>query len=1233
MISGPILTDCLWSLRNLRSSSVTFPGDEAGLKRKRRAVNHGDTGEDGWGDSGSETETAPAAAPRTRPKNAHGRFAPKSRKRREKSAASFTGSDAASKKRSQRAVMSVAAELAHQAGNNHENIQKVVAELVTGHTGNPIVRKALAPMKKAAEASEVAMAAFTNNARGVADSRVQGGRGTSEQRDAAAQQIAALHAPGMSARAIERAIDFALSEDITSNPTGYFEFKGRDVVHHFPDSHSVYSGPQTGTVLHYSHNERADGRAWEDGRDSANKWHVLFGDDCTEVVMDRDAVIKGLVPEDPASSSGAMRKKLAWAMLERKTNPGGSRGAGWAPPVIHGHSDPICQNIPVVKLVCETIIGSANIIGVKRDAQCSPPGRQLPKPSTDTRAALEADPSRVPDLVVPESGVGWLELAPAEQDTRRSIHRTMTSGSTVHSMLHEKDSDDLSPLDRLCKPCSGGCDECPHGVKTIRLRYIYTIWERFLWFVRRFDRSCRDICVCSDCQDIFYLTTAINSLTNSSHTASSLFRSTLCPVVEKFTFDCGQPSDDTDDTDGGGYDLSMPKRDCLLGECDDCPGLDLHLTPDQAEATCQWMAYRPVFEGYRLSADGKFIKKNVKRERLQKSNGKGLETAAAEALSSFASHKRLVMWQHPAVREVKQQGVAFHGDFIARWGGPELYQQMGSEICPSEVGGMAVVVTRPWQAGYDDDDIPLNSDGMVEEHHVVMFDFGKDPTLFVTNQKAPVTEACFDLIILRHYLPNGYDFDQHGIGMPDATGGFLSLISDRCACQFLCADHFGAMMTWVNPGHSPNTRGVGSGPSEHDVAGSTLEDRARAAKMLIESDVAAAPAPVAIGDEAIDKIIADTSLSTSTKLKLLLNLKELRRHWGAAAHGKYTGDGLGGVIKQLMDELVMGWLGDANKATCETPSAEWFVTKLTESYKKPKGASSVWKSRRDGVTTAAVFFHHLAPSFVEQIEDEFLHYATVKPPSGAPVTSKIQEMRFTAGQYLQFEARDTSCACKGCVARPIPGPCTRASQVPGLRQYTLESAGPGVSDDGGEEDEENFAALHGSKAGDIAAFDVHDAQLTQDTTARRDNDDDGGHIAWLMVLSKPAFPLSRPARDSRREGRLLPAGTLVCEGNFLEYTHVKKRGRSEWERGGKLPDAANEYYAAAPTALLAVDVPGSRCLGHFYMDAGIEVSDVASRLMAKMRKPDQPEPLEDKVYKVSAACDAVMQTKIGIYSA
>jgi hypothetical protein len=72
--------------------------------------------------------------------------------------------------------------------------------------------------------------------------------------------------------------------------------------------------------------------------------------------------------------------------------------------------------------------------------------------------------------------------------------------------------------------------------------------------------------------------------------------------------------------------------------------------------------------------------------------------------------------------------------------------------------------------------------------------------------------------------------------------------------------------------------------------------------------------------------------------------------------------------------------------------------------------------------------------------------------------------------------------------------------VPALLQYSLTRAGGGVV--------ENFAALHGSKAGDIAAFDVKDAELSQDTVARRHNDDDAGHIAWLMLLARPAFPLA-----------------------------------------------------------------------------------------------------------------------------
>ena len=103
----------------------------------------------------------------------------------------------------------------------------------------------------------------------------------------------------------------------------------------------------------------------------------------------------------------------------------------------------------------------------------------------------------------------------------------------------------------------------------------------------------------------------------------------------------------------------------------------------------------------------------------------------------------------------------------------------------------------------------------------------------------------------------------------------------------------------------------------------------------------------------------------------------------------------------------------------------------------------------------------------------------------------------------------------------------------------------------------------------------------------------------------------------------------MCEGHFLEYTH-RQVGR-QWRRTGALPDAPNEYYASKEVAVLAVDVPGSRCLGHFYSEL-IQIEDVPERQMARMTRPDQPDPLHAKKYRVSAECDAIMQVKIGIYS-
>ena len=248
-------------------------------------------------------------------------------------------------------------------------------------------------------------------------------------------------------------------------------------------------------------------------------------------------------------------------------------------------------------------------------------------------------------------------------------------------------------------------------------------------------------------------------------------------------------------------------------------------------------------------------------------------------------------------------------------------------------------------------------------------------------------------------------------------------------------------------------------------------------------------------------------------------------------------------------------------------------------------------------------------------------------------------MQFRAGEYETFHGRDTSCGCVGCSARPVEV-CVRGSQVPKLARYKLVRGGGasgGIVDDGGEEEEENFAALHGSKAGDIAAFDVKDAELSQDSTVRRAQDDGQGHVAWLMLLMRAAFPLSRPTPDSRRPGRVLPAGTLVCEGHFLEYMHRLPNGKNgededQWERLGELPGTANAYYVEKQVALLAVDVPGCKCIGHTYADDdGIEVKDIGMRMMNQLRKPSQKEALNSKKYSVPASTDAIMQIQMQIY--
>ena len=69
----------------------------------------------------------------------------------------------------------------------------------------------------------------------------------------------------------------------------------------------------------------------------------------------------------------------------------------------------------------------------------------------------------------------------------------------------------------------------------------------------------------------------------------------------------------------------------------------------------------------------------------------------------------------------------------------------------------------------------------------------------------------------------------------------------------------------------------------------------------------------------------------------------------------------------------MGHLGNADRAECEGPNAEWFCRRLTEQLTQPKEASAIWKSARDAVKTAGMFYYELKPSLVRAVEINFIH--------------------------------------------------------------------------------------------------------------------------------------------------------------------------------------------------------------------------------------------------------------------
>eukprot|EP01043_Picozoa_sp_COSAG02_P090956 COSAG02_NODE_27743_length_603_cov_1.204365_1_plen_160_part_10 len=148
----------------------------------------------------------------------------------------------------------------------------------------------------------------------------------------------------------------------------------------------------------------------------------------------------------------------------------------------------------------------------------------------------------------------------------------------------------------------------------------------------------------------------------------------------------------------------------------------------------------------------------------------------------------------------------------------------------------------------DNADTIVDEDGRVKSHHIVMFDYNPGGgERAINSQAAPTTEASMVKIMM-------YE-SQRGLDMI-RCGRTMRLNSDNCCADLKCADHFGALDSWVNP----------------------------------------RPVPY-VGNE-IDAIDA---------LKAKLGLEEIVRGHGAAEHGKFEGDQVATHHRNECDKLTLAW--------------------------------------------------------------------------------------------------------------------------------------------------------------------------------------------------------------------------------------------------------------------------------------------------------------------------------------